>query len=374
MGDSPQDFPSAPDGSTEPAWLPARSPLASISVVERVASRDLPELVDFYRALAEGPGSLHGAPLHPPHVAARLARLLAQGGLFGIRGPDGRWQACFGLADRPAALWQPDASAWYLEKLAVRPGAEVVLDPLLAWLERRAAAQGADFLRTDCDAEGLAPLRFWQTRGYRPVRTVTDRAGRRTLHEKRVRPLRGPGLAVRALGDALAPPAFPGALRATLLFVVTDARVLLIHKKRGHGAGRINGPGGKLDPGETPRACAVRETREELGIDVLDPVYAGELRFLEADGSRIHGFVFRASRFEGEPVETDEAVPLWCATDAVPFARMWPDDRMWLPWLLRGEGFRAAFLTDDGRVEAAQLALGPVVEPEFRGQDGEGEP
>jgi hypothetical protein len=72
-------------------------------------------------------------------------------------------------------------------------------------------------------------------------------------------------------------------------------------------------------------------------------------------------------------VETDEAVPLWCATDAVPFARMWPDDRMWLPWLLRAEGFRAAFLTHDGGVEAAQLALGPVFEPELRGQDGEWE-
>jgi 8-oxo-dGTP diphosphatase len=365
---------SARPGSVEPAWLPARSSLVTGAVVERISSRDLQALTEFYGALAEASGSLHGPPLHPPHVAARLARLLAQGGLFGIRGPDGRWQACFGLADRPVALWQPDAPAWYLEKLAVRPGAEAAIDPLLAWLERRAAAHGADFLRTDCDADRLAPLRFWQTRGYRPVRTVTDRAGRRTLHEKRVRPLRGPGLAVRTLGDALGPPDFPDALRATLLFVVTDARVLLIHKKRGHGAGRINGPGGKLEPGETPRTCAVRETREELGIDVLDPVYAGELRFLEADGSRIHGFVFRASRFAGEPVETDEAVPLWCARDAVPYARMWPDDRMWLPWLLRGEGFRAAFLTHDGRVEAAQLDLGPVVEPELRGQGGAGEP
>lgn len=365
---------SARPGSVEPAWLPARASLATGAVVERIPSRDLQALTEFYGALDEGSGSLHGPLLRPPYVAARLARLLAQGGLFGIRGPDGRWQACFGLADRPVALWQPDAAAWYLEKLAVRPGAEGAIDPLLAWLEHRAAAHGADFLRTDCDADGLAPLRFWQTRGYRPVRTVTDRAGRRTLHEKRVRPLRGPGLGVRTLGDALGPPDFPGALRATLLFVVTDARVLLIHKKRGHGAGRINGPGGKLEPGETPRTCAVRETREELGIDVPDPVYAGELRFLEADGSRIHGFVFRASRYAGEPVETDEAVPLWCARDAVPYARMWPDDRMWLPWLLRGEGFRAAFLTRYGAVEEAQLALGPVVEPKLRGQEGDGKP
>ena len=54
--------------------------------------------------------------------------------------------------------------------------------------------------------------------------------------------------------------------RATLLFVIRDDEVLLIHKKRGIGAGKINGPGGKIDPGETAHGAAVRETQEELLI------------------------------------------------------------------------------------------------------------
>ena len=59
-------------------------------------------------------------------------------------------------------------------------------------------------------------------------------------------------------------------IRATLMFVLRDAafgggqEVLLIRKKRGIGAGKINGPGGKIDPGESPLQCAIRETREEL--------------------------------------------------------------------------------------------------------------
>ena len=36
--------------------------------------------------------------------------------------------------------------------------------------------------------------------------------------------------------------------RATLLFVLRDGQALLIHKKRGLGAGKINGPGGRLMP------------------------------------------------------------------------------------------------------------------------------
>ena len=51
---------------------------------------------------------------------------------------------------------------------------------------------------------------------------------------------------------------------ATLMFVMTDNQVLLIRKKRGLGAGNINGPGGRIEPGESPMQCAVRETEEEL--------------------------------------------------------------------------------------------------------------
>ena len=52
---------------------------------------------------------------------------------------------------------------------------------------------------------------------------------------------------------------------ATLCFVIRGGEILLIRKKRGLGAGKINGPGGRLEPGETALDCAVRETREELG-------------------------------------------------------------------------------------------------------------
>ena len=36
---------------------------------------------------------------------------------------------------------------------------------------------------------------------------------------------------------------------STIMFVVEESRVLLIHKKRGLGAGKINGPGGKIEKG-----------------------------------------------------------------------------------------------------------------------------
>jgi 8-oxo-dGTP diphosphatase len=136
-------------------------------------------------------------------------------------------------------------------------------------------------------------------------------------------------------------------IRATLLFVIRDDEVLLIHKQRGIGAGKINGPGGKIDPGETALECAIRETFEEVRIVAADVAEAGELRFQFVDGTAIHCVVFRADAYEGEPAATEEAIPLWCPLDAVPFDRMWPDDELWFPHLLAGRHFRGRCLFDD---------------------------
>lgn len=134
--------------------------------------------------------------------------------------------------------------------------------------------------------------------------------------------------------------------RATLLFILRDGEVLLIHKKRGFGKGKINGPGGRIEPGETPRECAIREVQEEVCVLPTGVEECGELFFQFQDGFSIHGVVFRASGHEGVPRETDEANPFWARQDAIPYERMWADDRLWLPLVLRGRPFLGRFLFD----------------------------
>ena len=157
--------------------------------------------------------------------------------------------------------------------------------------------------------------------------------------------------------DALDWAAWTPAQRATLLFVVRGGEVLLIHKKRGLGAGKINGPGGRLEPGETPAQAAVREVEEELRVTPTGVRECGELSFQFMDGFSIHVVVFRADGCVGEPAETDEAVPLWARLDAIPYERMWQDDPHWLPLMLAGQPFRGYFIFDgdamlDHRIEA----------------------
>ncbi len=138
--------------------------------------------------------------------------------------------------------------------------------------------------------------------------------------------------------------------RATLLFVIRAGSVLLIHKKLGLGAGKINGPGGRIERGESARDAAIREVEEELLTTPVDVRKAGELHFQFVDGFSIHGSVFTASDCRGEPRETDEAIPLWAPLDAIPYDRMWADDRHWLPLLLQGAPFRGYFIFDGDRM------------------------
>jgi 8-oxo-dGTP diphosphatase len=143
--------------------------------------------------------------------------------------------------------------------------------------------------------------------------------------------------------------------RAALCFIVTGGRVLLIRKKRGLGAGKVNGPGGRLEAGESEEAAARRETREEVGLDPFGLVRAGELWFQFVDGYALHCAVFTASGASGTPVETDEADPFWAQTAAIPFDDMWTDDRHWIPWMLSGRRFRGLFHYEGDRMLSGRV-------------------
>lgn len=148
--------------------------------------------------------------------------------------------------------------------------------------------------------------------------------------------------------------------RANLCFILRGEKILLIRKKRGFGAGKINGPGGKVDPGESALESALRETFEELGIHPLGAEQRGELHFQFRDGYSLHCAVFLAHDFSGEPRETDEAVPLWTPLDAIPYDEMWEDDRHWLPLLIHGERFAGYFEFDGEKMLSHQIVVRPA--------------
>lgn len=132
---------------------------------------------------------------------------------------------------------------------------------------------------------------------------------------------------------------------STLVLVRDDSRVLLGMKKRGFGAGRFNGFGGKLMPGETIEAAAHRELLEEAGITVKKLEKFGIVHFeFQGDPTILEVHFFKAREFSGVPTEGEEMKPQWFPIDAIPFHSMWPDDPHWFPLFLSDKKFQGRFL------------------------------
>lgn len=135
----------------------------------------------------------------------------------------------------------------------------------------------------------------------------------------------------------------------TLLFLLQDNQILLAMKKRGFGAGRWNGVGGKLDEGETVEQALVRECKEEIEVSPTTYEKCAEIIFHEQhEGShntlQVHAFI--CSEWQGNPTETEEMAPKWFDLDKIPYENMWADDPHWLPLVLSGKKLECEFHLD----------------------------
>lgn len=131
----------------------------------------------------------------------------------------------------------------------------------------------------------------------------------------------------------------------TLCLVHQHPKLLLGMKKRGFGAGRWNGFGGKVSELETIEEAAKRELKEEAGIEAVNLNKIGILDFeFKGNPEILQVHIFKSTDFLGEPGESEEMKPQWFHIDEIPFKDMWPDDTYWVPLFLSGKKFKGRFL------------------------------
>jgi 8-oxo-dGTP diphosphatase len=156
-------------------------------------------------------------------------------------------------------------------------------------------------------------------------------------------------------------PAMVPRVIATVCFVRRDGKVLLQRRAAGRlWPGRLNGPGGKVEAGETPAASVVREVGEETGLRLEELREAGTLDLVygEPPSRRILVHVFVCERFGGR-ARGREGLLRWYPEASLPYARMWPDNLYWLPGVLDGGTVEGSCRYDDAgmRLLACQLTL-----------------
>ena len=133
----------------------------------------------------------------------------------------------------------------------------------------------------------------------------------------------------------------------TLCIPCREHEVLLGMKKRGFGVGRWNGFGGKVSPGESIEAAALRELEEEVGLTPTDLTKVGILTFsFKSTSDVIEVHIFRTETYNGTVCETEEMRPAWFAAQDIPFEQMWSDDEYWFPYFLSKKRFVGAFHFD----------------------------
>jgi 8-oxo-dGTP diphosphatase len=143
---------------------------------------------------------------------------------------------------------------------------------------------------------------------------------------------------------------------ATLCYVHQNDKTLMLHRIKKAGdihAGKWNGLGGKLEPGESPEQCVIREVREESGLSIIAPQYHGLLVFANFKMEDWYVWVFGADQFSGDLLSQDDSLEghlEWIADNQLTTLNLWPSDLLFLPWLQMGKIFSARFQYDNEKM------------------------
>ena len=138
----------------------------------------------------------------------------------------------------------------------------------------------------------------------------------------------------------------------TLCYLKRHGKTLMMYRNRKKNdihEGKWNGLGGKIEPGESPTECAIREIREECGLEARAPLLKGVLTFPQfAQGNDWIVFLFRVDIFDGVMGECNEGDLHWIDDDKLLELELWEGDRVFMPYLDVPGFFTGKFLYKKG--------------------------
>jgi 8-oxo-dGTP diphosphatase len=132
----------------------------------------------------------------------------------------------------------------------------------------------------------------------------------------------------------------------TLAYLEKDGKILMMHRNKREidiHKGKWNGLGGKMEAGESPEECIIREVEEESGYRIRKLDFAGILTFPLFGGDYWIVFVYTSEDFAGELKGCNEGDLEWVDKEKVKDLNLWDGDRIFLEWVFAKKRFSAKF-------------------------------
>jgi len=127
----------------------------------------------------------------------------------------------------------------------------------------------------------------------------------------------------------------------SLLFLVRNKQNDTVHRQ-----GMYLPVGGKVEPGESIADCAIREVKEESGVQINSLELRG-IHYIRQLDDRHHdwiNFVYTSDNFTGEPVAGNEGHFEWVKRKHFPNIQLYDGDRIYLDYLRDYQFHVAEFL------------------------------
>jgi 8-oxo-dGTP diphosphatase len=154
--------------------------------------------------------------------------------------------------------------------------------------------------------------------------------------------------------------------KGTTVIIRDQSKTLMIHKDKNPESfmyGKYFPPGGKIEEGETPEQCAIREVFEETGLKVSNLKYRGRVLF-DNHRRNFNGkpakfnfltYVYEASDFEGKIIESNEGSLEWINDSDILKLPIEKGDYMLYEWLEKGIKLNHRVVLSDYKTEYYDL-------------------
>lgn len=128
----------------------------------------------------------------------------------------------------------------------------------------------------------------------------------------------------------------------TLCYIKKDGCYLMLHRTKKKNDGSFEkwlGVGGKIEPGETPDECILREKKEETGLTLTTYSYRGKVNFYSNQWEDEIMYLYTATEYTGEMIDCNEGNLEWVPLSEIMNLHLWEGDKIFLKLLMEDAPF-----------------------------------